>query len=123
MYLEITNLLNENTIQLKSTHNKLCVPIIERICKKMKAGIKFSGIKVDENTIIDGHHRYVASLLAGVTIEKHPSYKTSGAVVYDWSSVQLTEEDWDTKAKILIKNQEDAEYNNITLEKLFELLK
>lgn len=123
MKLEICKLFKESTIELKSTHSILCVPIIERICKKMKAGIKFSDIKVDENIIIDGHHRYIASLLADVSLEKQPSYKTSSTVVFDWSIVNLAEDDWDTEAKILIMNKEDAEYNNISLGDLNALLK
>lgn len=123
MRLEICKLFKESTIELKSTHSILCVPIIERMFKKMKAGIKFSDIKVDENIIIDGPHRYIASLLADVSLEKQPSYKTSSTVVFDWSIVNLAEDDWDTEAKILIMNKEDAEYNDISLEDLNALLK
>lgn len=48
---------------LISTHDKLCLPIINRIYKKMINGIKFDDIKICGKLIIDGHHRYVSSLL------------------------------------------------------------
>jgi len=77
---------------LKSTHAKLCFPVIKRLYRKMKIGIKFSGIKVDGDLIIDGHHRYLASLLAGVCLEKHPSNKTSATKVLEWNMVEFVEE-------------------------------
>ena len=118
-----TNLVNQGNIELKSTHERLCYPVIERIYKKMSIGIKFSGIKVDGDVIIDGHHRYIASLLAGITLDVYPSNKTSATKISDWKTVNFAEEDWDTEAKILILNQIDADYNEMTIYELNELLK
>lgn len=89
----------------------------------MIIGIKFSGIKVDGDVIIDGHHRYLASLLAGITLDIYPSNKTSATKVSDWKTVSFVEEDWDTEAKILILNQIDADFNEMTIAELNELLK
>lgn len=119
----VLKLVREGNIELKSTHDKLCYPIIARIYTKMKIGIKFSGIKVDRDVIIDGHHRYLASLLAGVSLDMFPSYQTSATIVTDWDSVVFDNEDWDTEAKVLMLNEIDAKFNDISLEKLNELLK
>jgi hypothetical protein len=78
--VDIENLFKENNVELKSTHSKLCLPIINRIYRKMVIEIKFPSIKVYGDLIIDGHHRYLASLLAAVTLEKtlqtkHPLLK------------------------------------------------
>jgi len=116
-------ILKEQKITLKSTQKKLCFPIIKRIYKKMKSGIKFSAIKVDENLIIDGHHRYIASIMAEVTLELIPSNKTSATTIIEWSQILLDSEDWDTTAKINMLNAIDAEFNNISFEKLDELTK
>ena len=89
----------------------------------MTIGIKFPGIKVDGDVIIDGHHRYLASLIAGVSLEVYPSYKTSATAVADWTAVEIVEEDWDTPAKILFHNQMDAQFNDMTIEAFNELLK
>lgn len=43
---DIRNMLGNKQMELSSTHNKLSVPIINRIYKKMKNGIKFDDIKV-----------------------------------------------------------------------------
>ena len=119
---DIEKVLLDN-IELRSTQNKLCIPIINRLYLKMLIGIKFPEIKVAEDLIIDGHHRYVASLLSDFKIGRIPSVKTIAAVVTSWSKVELVEEDWDTKAKIEMLNKQDADYNNIAVERIIELLK
>jgi hypothetical protein len=58
----IVEFISTNEIDLIPTHTKLCLPVINRIYKKMSAGIKFSGIKVEDTLICDGHHRYIASM-------------------------------------------------------------
>lgn len=119
----VESILKDQKITLKSTQKKLCFPIINRIYKKMKSGIKFSAIKVDENLIIDGHHRYIASIMAEVPLELIPSNKTSATIIIEWSQILLDSEDWDTTAKINMLNAIDAEFNNISFEKLDELTK
>lgn len=89
----------------------------------MSVGITFSGIRVEKNNICDGHHRYIASILANFSLERIPSKITSATKAVDWNSVSFDEEDWDTPAKIKMLNAQDAEYNNIPLETMVELLK
>jgi len=119
----INEYIKENKIELKSTHGKLCLPIINRIYKKMLVGIKFPKIKIDTDLIIDGHHRYLASLLANTDLDTIPSSKTSATLVYDWNDVIFDINDWDTEAKIRMLNEHDADNNNITLKEIIELLK
>ena len=119
----IVEFISKNEIELSSTHTKLCLPVINRIFKKMSAGIKFSGIKVENNLICDGHHRYIASILANFPLERIPGSITSSTITVHWESVTFEDEDWDTPAKINMLNEQDAEYNNIAIEKIVELLK
>jgi hypothetical protein len=121
--IEINKLIEEQKLSLKPTQNRLCIPIVFRIYKKMRVGIKFTGIKVDGDLIIDGHHRFLASILAGFDLEKFPSYKTSVTNFIKWEDIEFVDEDWDTMAKIEYLNMIDAENNGITLEELTELLK
>lgn len=118
----LTQLIKEGKVDLKSTPEKLCLPVINQLYRKMKIGIKFSGIKVDGDLIIDGHHRDIASLLAGVQLEIFPPTRTSATKVTAWNAVEFVTEDWDTEAKILFLNKIDAQYNNITLEELSVML-
>jgi hypothetical protein len=119
----IVEFIRKNEIELSSTHTKLCLPVINRIFKKMSAGINFSGIKVENNLICDGHHRYIASILANFPLERIPGSITSATTAVHWESVIFEEDDWDTPAKIKMLNEQDAGYNNIPIEKIVELLR
>lgn len=119
----IVEFIRKNQIELSSTHAKLCLPIINRIFKKMSAGIKFSAIKVENNLICDGHHRYIASIFANFLLERVPGNITSATTIVPWDSVYFEEEEWDTPAKIKMLNEKDADYNNIEIEKIIELLR
>lgn len=119
----IAELIDNNKLELNATHNKLCLPVINRIFKKMSAGIKFQGIKVENNQICDGYHRYIASVLAGFSLEIIPGITTNATSVISWESVVFEEEDWDTPAKINMLNEQDAEYNNMPIAQILELLK
>lgn len=119
----ILKAIEESDYILFSTHSKLCLPIIKRIYKKMINGIKFDDIKICDKLIIDGHHRYISSLLANIKLEEVKSSKTSATIEYNWSTVEFVEEEWDTEDKILLLNELDAFYNNLTLEKIIEITK
>ena len=54
---DVLKKLENSTNSLISTHKRLCLPLIIRMCKKMENGIKFGDIKVSESKIVDGHHR------------------------------------------------------------------
>ena len=119
----ILNAIKDSDFILKATHKKLCLPIIIRINKKMINGIKFDDIKVCDRLIIDGHHRYVSSLLANIKLDEAKSSKTTATIEYDWKEVEFVEEEWDTEDKISRLNELDAEFNNMSLEKIIELTK
>lgn len=119
----IAEFIRTNEIELRATHKKLCLPVINRMFKKMSAGIRFSGIKVENGLICDGHHRYIASILANIPLERVPGVITAATMVTNWESVLFDDEDWDTPAKIDMLNQQDAAYNNIPIEKIEEMLK
>lgn len=89
----IVKFIRNNEIELSSTHTKLCLPVIDRIFKKMSAGIKFSGIKVENNLICDGHHRYIASILANFPLERIPGSVTLATTAVNLKSVTFEEEE------------------------------
>lgn len=120
---ELDELFKSGKIELISTHGHLSVPIIERIYKKMMLNLKFASIQVDKNVIVNGHHRYVASLLAGYQLEQVPGIKSQAKSTFDWTTVKLLDDDWDTAAKVELLNEEDARYNGMSLEELLEKLR
>jgi hypothetical protein len=119
----ILEILSSKTLDLNATQNKLSIPIINRIYKKMKFGLKFDAIKVYNNMIIDGHHRYISSVLANIELERVTSSKTIATIEYNWGDVEFVSEEWDTKEKINRLNEQDALFNNLTLEKIIEITK
>jgi uncharacterized protein (DUF1015 family) len=119
----IKEFLKEKELEYLPTHNRLSLPIINRIYKKMINDIKFEIVKVNENIIIDGHHRYISSELAKSKIEKTTYPKISATIVYSWNDVVFVNEEWDTDYKILYLNQLDAKYNDLSLEKMIEISK
>jgi hypothetical protein len=119
----IKEFLKVKKLNYLPTHNKLSIPIINRIYKKMMNGIKFEAVKVNGDFIIDGHHRYISSELAKNEIKKTSYPKTSATIEYSWNDVQFVTEEWDTDYKILYLNQLDAKYNDLSLEKMIEISK
>jgi hypothetical protein len=117
---QLIELMRSGEIELISTHEQLSLPVIERIYKKMMLGLLFGSIQVAENAIINGHHRYLASLLADYTLDQTPCIRPRAKTNFDWTSVKLVDNDWDTEAKIKALNCQDAKYNDISLEELLE---
>ncbi|MEP6647752.1 MAG: hypothetical protein ABJC12_11745 [Saprospiraceae bacterium] len=118
----LKDFLKRKDIELQPTHEKLCLPIINRLAKKMTLGIKFNAINVADGVIVDGHHRYLASLVSGADLEKRPYVRPAACVVTNWQSVSFDESDWDTEAKIQKLNIEDAEYNGIDIQEIMKLI-
>jgi hypothetical protein len=112
----IKSFIASNKIPFAATQSKLCIPIIVRICRKMAYGIKFEEIKICDNLIIDGHHRYLSALIMQVHIGRVFSHKTSATKPVSWDVIELDGNDWDTPAKIAHLNKLDAKYNNLEIE-------
>jgi hypothetical protein len=62
-------------------------------------------------------------LLSKTSLPTINTIRTSASLEIDWSLVDFDENDWDTRIKINLLNQQDALYNNISLELLLEILK
>jgi len=118
---DIKAFIDKTEIPYNASQKKLCVPIINRMCQKMAHGIKFDDIKIYEDLVIDGHHRYLSSLMSDVGINSVSSNKTSATISVKWSDVEFDEEDWDTKSKILHLNELDAKYNGMNIDFLRQL--
>lgn len=110
---------------LTSKQNRISLPILIRICKKMEQKLKFEAIWVSsDNIIIEGHHRYVASIITGYDLEIVSDYpKPTDLNVFSWADVKFTTEDWDTDVKIRMLNEKDALYNDLSVEEVENMLK
>ena len=112
----ISEFIANNNIPYTATQPKLCIPIVERLYNKMLHGILFEDIKICDNVIIDGHHRYLSSLMAGFKIGQVNSQKPSVTKSIEWIDIIFDENDWDTAAKISHLIEQDALYNDLDIE-------
>lgn len=121
------NLLEQELLnrefELKPTQNKISLPIVFRIFKKMKANLKFDAIRVCDNILIDGHHRYIASVMANVTTEQFPSTKNHNQTTFEWKEVIIITTDYDYPNDIDYHNFNDAKRNGITVDEVLKMLK
>ena len=113
--------LNEFECLLLPTHDKLSLPLINRIYRKMMHGIEFNDIKVTDTLLLDGHHRYVASLMASIELGTTKSATTSATVQYNWESIQFVDEEWESKKVIKKFNKKGAKANNVSVDFLRQL--
>jgi len=60
---ELKQFLKYGNFPLQPTQQRICLPIIQRIYRKMQIGVKFENINVDNLLLINGHHRYICALL------------------------------------------------------------
>jgi len=73
--------ISEKGELLLPNQSALSIPIIERIYKKMLNKLKFPPIHVSlDNLIVDGHHRYISSLLSDFDIEIVSNYPKPSVV-------------------------------------------
>ena len=87
----------------------------------MSHGLKFDDIKICGDLVIDGHHRYISSLLANKDCGTVFTNRTSATRTYDWSEVKFVENEWDTPEKINKLNKDDAEFNGMPLKDIQQM--
>ncbi len=120
---ELVNLMQSGKIQLRPSQEGISYPIVDRIYRKMIVGIKFDSIQVaNRSVIVNGHHRFLASLLAGIEIQMVEYPLTSAKRIGFWESGELVDQDCDTADKIDRLNRQDAQYNGLTTDELMELI-
>jgi hypothetical protein len=120
---KLIKLMRGGNIELISTHVRLSFPIIERMYRKMIINVPFRSISVVGGAIMNGHHRYLASLLANYNLDRSNGIRSLAKSDVDWSTVILEDVDWDTAEDVEKFNKEDAKYLGITLEELLEKVK
>jgi len=117
----VKDLLESGSLELIATQDAVCLPILQRIYKKMKIGIKFEGIKIKDSRIVDGHHRYICSELSKREISSYGWEIAPTAVNFDWKAVNIREYDYETPERIHEHNVRDAELNEVDIEVLTDL--
>lgn len=97
-YQKLEQFLRNEKHEYNTTHTILCYFVIERIYRRVKAGYRFGGIKIDkkERLIIDGNHRYIAYKLADIEIEVIDYIKNHSDISKNIKDIKIDiKEDWD----------------------------
>ncbi len=96
------------------TQNKLCFPILQRLYLKMLIGVQFPPILIKGNQIINGHHRFIASQLAGIKLDSIPWEASKGTSIFRWDEITIDQIDWDTTEAIRAYHLEDSKSYNLS---------
>lgn len=97
----VEELLKENSFEYVSSQKKICYPKLERIFRRLSEGKDLHPIKFAENRIVEGHHRYLCSILLKKTIEMvKGGNNLSHKISYPWNQVMIDEIDWDSPDEI-----------------------
>lgn len=112
-------------LKLQPNQNKISIPVLNRICLKMQHGINFMPIyNSSGNIIVNGHHRYVASIIADYGLDIVNNYPIETQIIdLQWETVEFIEDDWDSPAKVSMLNEIDADYNGMTVKEIESILK
>lgn len=101
LFMDITkeqfeSFLQSHTFPLSPNQNKLSYPKLLRIFKRMVNNKPFTAIKVGEEKIIDGHHRYVCAEFLSKDLETtEGGVNISHEVDLSWKEILIEDEDWD----------------------------
>ena len=120
-FKNVRDLLDSGSLGLIATQGEVCLQILQRIYKKMKLGIEFENIRVNHSRIVDGHHRYVCSILSGIDIGINEWPIPSTTVNTDWKDVIINEDDYEDAEMIRKHNERDAELNDVDISTLNNL--
>lgn len=91
----VQKFLKENEFRLRSTHKKVSFPILERIFHKLNNGERFRPIQVDNEVIVNGHHRYICLSILGLSVETIQWTRSPTSEIIPWSLVIVENLDWD----------------------------
>ena len=97
-------------LKFNPSQSKISYPIIVRIHKRLQEGHVFSKIKVHNNTIHDGHHRFISLSLLNMEIHYDiAGENTTKQAKIIWKNVELDSADYDTEKQ---KEEFSKRYDN-----------
>lgn len=97
-FQQVKLFIETNPLKFNPGQNKISYPIIVRIHKRLQEGHSFGNIKVHNNTINDGHHRFISLSLLNMEIFHDPAGEnTTKPAEITWMDVKLDYEDYDTE--------------------------
>ena len=94
---EVEKFLSNNVLPFKPGQTKLSLPILQRIHQRVQLDYKFNPVKVDEDRLIDGHHRFICFAILGKQIESIVGGRNNTQnIECSWQEVTREEIDYDS---------------------------
>ncbi len=118
---ELREFLKSRNFPLQPTQHKICYPIVQRIYRKMQIGVQFENINIDNLLLINGHHRYICSLLLQKELGTNEWKSPSNVMNLRWSEIDIDKNDWESIEIISRHNSSDAVKNKIDIKVLEDL--
>ena len=94
--IEIEAFLKEkmNEAKLMATHKRISGPMIQDYYEKLVDGKIPPPIKVENDIVIEGHHRYTAGMLFGKLPDTIPWTAPLSVEKIFWKDIVVDESDW-----------------------------
>jgi len=109
----VRDYLQKNKLPLFAGQTEVSFPILSRIHRRLKEGKRFSPILVDEDLIVNGHHRYICLNILNIEIEQLVWTSSPSSKSTCWTKIVVVENDWDTdEEKEIYRQRYDS--NEIT---------
>ncbi len=89
----------------------------------MVLGIEFDPIKVDDESIVNGHHRYISSILADSKLERVLWTAPQSVTHCAWNQIEIDASEWESETQIKAHNEKDALKAGLNVELFNSLLK
>lgn len=105
--------MNNNKFEFMTVHKRLCFNIIKRIVRRCKQNYYFDDVKVclTKRIIVDGNHRYIAYLIAGIKFDVIKSTSSNCDNPIDYSTLEVDfSNDWDVHQYKYRKYIDDGEW-------------
>ncbi len=82
---------------MKTTQGEVSLPMVERYVRMLEAGSTAPAIRVVDDVIVEGNHRYVAGRLVGEVPEQVPGVLSSSQLsrVVPIQKTKVSPVDWD----------------------------
>lgn len=86
--------IKTNQFDLNPTQGKISFPLIVKYCKMLKEGNIPPAIHIEDDAIVNGHHRYISGHILGKIPDTNLWIKAKANEVITWDCVTVDNEDY-----------------------------
>jgi hypothetical protein len=91
---EVRGYLSTTEFDFNPTQDKISFPLIQRYVQMLKEGKEAPAIHVDDDIIVNGHHRYISGCLYERKPSTVPWTKAPSTPILNWTIVIVVEDDF-----------------------------